>query len=96
MEPIDVTLPKHVQIKLIGKVKALIELMCIVQSVHGAPPLNADSILWKADRTPFGRVFEIFGPVSAPLYSVRLSSEEHSVSYVVKHMSIVYTSSRLK
>jgi hypothetical protein len=36
------------------------------------PPLqDLDSILWLEDRSPLGRIDDVFGPVAQPLYSVR-------------------------
>jgi len=38
---------------------------------RGPPALDIDTVLCTADRVPIGRVFDVFGPVLRPFYSVR-------------------------
>lgn len=40
-------------------------------------------VLWTEDRRPYGRVFEVFGPVVAPLYSVRFGSAEGAAAVAI-------------
>ena len=40
-------------------------------------------VLWTEDRKPYGRVFEVFGPVVAPLYSVRFASADDAGAVAV-------------
>ncbi|CAG9461949.1 unnamed protein product [Pedinophyceae sp. YPF-701] len=61
----------------IGTLTAVVEGTAVVQAAQGAPPLGEGSILVLSDtRTPLGRVEETFGPVAAPLYSLRLPQSD--------------------
>jgi len=45
----------------------------IVQATEGCPAIDQDSVLWSAERRAIGRVFETFGPVMSPFYSIRFN-----------------------
>lgn len=58
--------------------------LVIVQSTGQLGPLDEDSLLCFADRQILGKVFETFGQVSRPMYSVRFNNasdidREHAV-----------------
>ena len=44
------------------------------KAIPGQSPLNIDSVLCFEDRLPLGRIFEVFGPVPSPFYSVHYES----------------------
>ena len=49
----------------------------VVESFPGTPPLNLDTVLFVGpERQSFGQVFDVFGPVTQPLYVVRFNSAE--------------------
>lgn len=52
----------------------LLDGNCIVKSIAGRPTLDLDSLLCLEDRRLIGRVFETFGQVHDPLYSVLIAS----------------------
>ncbi|RWS10143.1 H/ACA ribonucleoprotein complex non-core subunit NAF1-like protein [Dinothrombium tinctorium] len=60
----------------IGRVASIVDILVVVQSFKRMPVMNLDSILFLKDCKPLGRVFDVFGPVVEPLYSVRFNSEE--------------------
>lgn len=50
----------------------------VVQALKNTPPLNLDSILFlDHGRQTLGQIFDVFGPVTEPLYCVRFNSADH-------------------
>nr|XP_057931029.1 H/ACA ribonucleoprotein complex non-core subunit NAF1 isoform X2 [Doryrhamphus excisus] len=76
VEELKVSLPEGVTLNPIGTVSSIIEQLVIIQSLRDTPPLTDDSIIFRDDRLALGKVFEIFGPVSSPLYVLRFNSPE--------------------
>eukprot|EP00128_Syssomonas_multiformis_P017425 Colp12_sorted_trinity150504_noHs@33931 len=72
VEELAIVLPENVQLELLGLVKNIVGDMIVIESREFVPALDMDSIVWYEDRTPMGRVFETFGRVERPLYSVRI------------------------
>ncbi|XP_071504562.1 uncharacterized protein [Diadema antillarum] len=83
VEYVQINLPDSVQLTPLGTVSSIIGSLVIIQAEPGTPAINTDSVLFKADRTVLGQVYEIFGPVASPFYSVRFNCpvdiEEHGV-----------------
>ena len=46
----------------------------IVQGKRGIPALDADTFVFLEGQKLIGQIFETFGPVPAPLYSIRFNS----------------------
>lgn len=44
----------------------------VVEGRAHSAALDLDTILFLDKETPFGRVFDVFGPVEKPFYAVRL------------------------
>ena len=57
----------------IGTVSSVIlgENTIVVKAISTSSPLVEGSVLSLHDKTPLGRIFEIFGPVSSPFYVVK-------------------------
>ena len=50
----------------------------MVESVPGVPALDLDTVLFiREGEATLGRVFDVIGPVTQPLYVVRFNSKEH-------------------
>ena len=65
----------------IGRVASVVGSTVVIQTFPAttnddADPLDEDSVLCLGDRRGLGVIEEVFGPVSAPLYSTRLPSKE--------------------
>eukprot|EP00873_Tetraselmis_striata_P006755 jgi/Tetstr1/427019/TSEL_017224.t1 len=54
-----------------GTVTAMLEGQIVVQAPPDTKPLDEGSVLVLPDRTPVGRIEEIFGPVQQPFYILR-------------------------
>ncbi|KAL1447107.1 hypothetical protein MTO96_028660 [Rhipicephalus appendiculatus] len=59
-----------------GRVKHAVDQLLVVESEPGQPVLDLDSVLFRADGTALGRVFDVLGPVSAPYYTVRFNTAQ--------------------
>jgi H/ACA ribonucleoprotein complex non-core subunit NAF1 len=99
VEKLNLELPKDVHIVPIGATYGRVETFLIVQSSADVGALDMGSLLCLADRTILGEVFETFGPVAQPLYSVRYNSPEEiptelglPVFFVPQHAKFVLAS----
>eukprot|EP00127_Corallochytrium_limacisporum_P001142 Clim_evm5s42 gene=Clim_evmTU5s42 len=55
-----------------GTVQGQIDGFLVIEALPSVPALDVDSVLWFSDRHPVGKVFETFGPVQKPNYSIRI------------------------
>jgi H/ACA ribonucleoprotein complex non-core subunit NAF1 len=78
VEPLSIEIPQDAAILEIGHVQSIVDELVVVQSTMHHQVLDMDSVLCFENRTVLGRVFETFGPVRQPLYSVRLDASEHA------------------
>ncbi|KAJ3190038.1 hypothetical protein HDU85_000329 [Gaertneriomyces sp. JEL0708] len=82
MEPIPFPIPEHLAMEQVGHVYGYVDGMLIVQANASGEQkvLDADSAMFHSNRQPIGRVWDIFGPVTRPMYSVRLVEDETTSS----------------
>jgi rRNA processing protein Gar1 len=100
MEPLCIEIPPNVTIVEMGYVKSIVDELLIVQSTARHQVLDTDSILCFEDHAVLGQIFETFGPVKQPLYSVRLKSSndadkewvnlKRKVYFVPEHSQFVH------
>ncbi|KAI4832987.1 hypothetical protein KUCAC02_015921 [Chaenocephalus aceratus] len=94
VEEVLVSLPEDAELKPVGTVSSIIQQLVIIQSLKDTPPLTDDSVIFTSDRLAVGKVFEVFGPVSSPLYILRFSSEEQIRSKgLTEGLTLYYTPS---
>lgn len=60
----------------IGKVLHIVDLSVVVESLKKMPPLDIDTVLFKCDGLPLGPVFDVFGPIQEPHYTIRFDGSE--------------------
>lgn len=60
----------------IGRISSIIDTLVVVQSFKNMPAIDLDSVLFLRDGLALGRIFDVFGQVIEPLYSVRFNSNE--------------------
>uniref|UniRef100_A0A224YP81 H/ACA ribonucleoprotein complex non-core subunit NAF1 n=1 Tax=Rhipicephalus zambeziensis TaxID=60191 RepID=A0A224YP81_9ACAR len=75
IEDLHITLPRA-ELRQAGRVKHAVDQLLVVESEPGQPVLDLDSVLFRADGTALGRVFDVLGPVSAPYYTVRFNTAQ--------------------
>eukprot|EP00871_Galdieria_phlegrea_P002266 jgi/Galph1/303/GphlegSOOS_G5125.1 len=79
LPPIEETFPDisaDFEITLVGRIHSIVESYVVVESVEVYPVLDEGSLVVFEDRTPVGRVFDVFGPVKQPYYSIRVNSSQ--------------------
>uniref|UniRef100_T1I364 H/ACA ribonucleoprotein complex non-core subunit NAF1 n=1 Tax=Rhodnius prolixus TaxID=13249 RepID=T1I364_RHOPR len=59
-----------------GKVYSIVDTLLVIQSLPDKPALNLDSIFFRHNGEPIGRIFDVFGPVKRPFYSVRFNTND--------------------
>jgi H/ACA ribonucleoprotein complex non-core subunit NAF1 len=60
------------EIRPLGRISTVVESFLVIESFEAEPVLDLGSLVVFEDRKPVGRVFDVFGPVKQPLYSIRL------------------------
>ncbi|CAF0927525.1 unnamed protein product [Rotaria sordida] len=72
IENLTITLSDETPIERLGHIRHIIDgKLVIIESLLHSPPLNDDSVLFNRDRRSIGLIFETFGPVEKPYYSIR-------------------------
>ncbi|KIM32270.1 hypothetical protein M408DRAFT_20589 [Serendipita vermifera MAFF 305830] len=71
--------PDDEPIEIIGEVMSIVDSVVVVKSLDNGMQrvLDTDSLLVLENRKVLGLVFETFGPLTAPLYSIRFPSAAH-------------------
>ena len=77
VEDLDVAVPQNEVVK-IGTITGSVDELVVVESSPGHPAVDIDSVLFlDSGERALGRVFDVIGPVSRPLYCVRFNSSQH-------------------
>ncbi|UJR28763.1 hypothetical protein I4U23_009989 [Adineta vaga] len=72
IENLTITLSDETPIQRIGYIRHIIDgKLIIIESLLHSPALNDDSVLFNSNRRSIGLIFETFGPVERPYYSIR-------------------------
>lgn len=76
IEELSISVPVTNLVK-IGSVSSIVDVLVVVESIRSMPPLDLDSVLFKSDGSPLGQIFDVFGSVKVPHYSIRFSKADH-------------------
>jgi H/ACA ribonucleoprotein complex non-core subunit NAF1 len=76
IEDLTISVPVESLVKM-GKVISIVDALVVIESIRLMPPLDLDTVLFKADGSPLGQVFDTFGTVTEPHYAVRFASSGH-------------------
>lgn len=60
----------------IGRVVSIMDKLIVIQSFKGLPALDLESYLFFKDGSSLGSIFDVFGPVIEPRYSIRFNNNE--------------------
>jgi rRNA processing protein Gar1 len=91
-EPIQHELPADATLEAAGKITSVVGNLVVVTGLANGPALNLESVLWNEDRTPLGRVDDVFGPVAQPIYSIRFADAAAANVFKSKVGSIAFYS----
>uniref|UniRef100_A0A5S6R2Z4 H/ACA ribonucleoprotein complex non-core subunit NAF1 n=1 Tax=Trichuris muris TaxID=70415 RepID=A0A5S6R2Z4_TRIMR len=76
IEHLSISVGEEVELLTVGTVESIVDVLVVVKSAPNTLPLNEETLLFAGDRTAVGQIFETFGPVKAPYYSIRFNSVE--------------------
>jgi H/ACA ribonucleoprotein complex non-core subunit NAF1 len=75
IEALSLEVPEGSEVKECGHVTSVVDDLIVVQGMQGSEALDADTVLWNDNKQPIGKIFEVFGPVKLPFYSIRKSKD---------------------
>ncbi|KAJ3134221.1 hypothetical protein HDU90_005318 [Geranomyces variabilis] len=93
VNPVTEPIPHDAPILAVGKIQSVVGELLIIQTppdVDADRALDADTVLVSAERKPIGKIFETFGPVTRPFYSVRFNNAEEIAALNLPVGSEVY------
>ncbi|XP_053392452.1 H/ACA ribonucleoprotein complex non-core subunit NAF1-like [Mercenaria mercenaria] len=73
LEELTITVDDTVVMVEVGNIKSIVGILVVIQSNENVPPLDDETILFVEGHKVLGQVFEVFGPVKTPWYSVRFN-----------------------
>ncbi|XP_013420485.1 H/ACA ribonucleoprotein complex non-core subunit NAF1 [Lingula anatina] len=76
IEELEIDVDDTVVMREIGKVSQILGTLVVIQQYPNLPALNEETVLFMEGRVVLGQIFEVFGPVPQPCYSVRFNSAE--------------------
>ncbi|KAL1464766.1 hypothetical protein WDU94_004384 [Cyamophila willieti] len=90
IEDLQISVPED-QCLPVGKILNIVDTLVLIKSLKNTPTLDLDSVLFldKGQRT-LGKIFDVIGPVSGPVYCVRFNSHQHIVDSNIKIDQDVY------
>lgn len=75
IENLNISVPVTQLVK-IGKVVSIVEVLVVIESIRSMPPLDLDTVLFRSDGTAIGQIFDTFGTVTEPHYSIRYTNTD--------------------
>ncbi|RCN48322.1 NAF1 domain protein [Ancylostoma caninum] len=88
LENLCIHCDESIPLEVVGHVTSVVDCLVVIQS-EGGVALDFDSVLFDKDRNSIGVVFDLFGPVRSPLYSVRFNTKEEAAKLQVG-MNVYY------
>ncbi|XP_044740125.1 H/ACA ribonucleoprotein complex non-core subunit NAF1 [Chrysoperla carnea] len=84
IENLQISVPESVCVEL-GSVVSIVEEQVVIAALPNMPPLDIDTVLFlnKGEET-LGLIFDVFGPVNNPMYTVRFNNKEDILNKNVK------------
>lgn len=77
IEDLHISVPEAECIK-IGKVQSIVAQLLLVETLPGTAPLDLDTVLFlDQGARPLGRIFDVIGQITAPMYCIRFNSRHH-------------------
>lgn len=75
IEELTISVPESKLVK-VGRIVSIVDVLVVVESIKSMPPLDIDCILFRSDGSPLGQIFDVFGSIKEPHYSVRFNSAD--------------------
>jgi H/ACA ribonucleoprotein complex non-core subunit NAF1 len=92
VEPIVIEVPENAVLSPVGTVHGVVDRFVIIQGYDAGDVkvLDCDTVVFLSDKTIVGAVFDVFGPVTNPMYSVLFNSKDE-IYYIPDLAKFVYT-----
>ncbi|GFO33115.1 H/ACA ribonucleoprotein complex non-core subunit naf1 [Plakobranchus ocellatus] len=74
LEYLMISPDESVELEPLGVISGIVDILIVVRADDKSPALYDDTILFVEGRKPLGLIFETFGTVEKPYYSVRFNS----------------------
>ncbi|XP_067936697.1 H/ACA ribonucleoprotein complex non-core subunit NAF1-like isoform X1 [Watersipora subatra] len=72
-----IDIDKAVVLTELGNVQSIVDCLVVIKANSGTPALDEETVLFTEDRRSAGKVFETFGPVVSPFYSMRYNTTDN-------------------
>ncbi|KAK6621639.1 hypothetical protein RUM44_001446 [Polyplax serrata] len=90
IEDLKISVPEKECVE-IGVITSIVDTLVIVESYKGTAALDIDTVLFlDSGKRPLGKVFEILGPVSEPVYAVRFNDQDQITCKMIEKGLKVY------
>ncbi|BES91747.1 Gar1/Naf1 RNA Hypothetical protein region [Nesidiocoris tenuis] len=89
IEKLTISVPEEECVP-VGKVYSIVDRLVVIESLPNTPPLMLDSVIFTKNGQPIGQIFDIFGHVKRPFYSIRFNKPEEIQSSEVSIGVLVY------
>ena len=89
----DIAIPPQIKMQKLGCIQKIMSdpvPLVIVESLAEVKPLNDESMVFDIDRKPIGLIFETFGPVKQPFYSIRFNDMKEIEDAGLKEEKPIY------
>lgn len=84
IEDLQIQVPENECVQM-GKIFSIVEQLVLVDSLPGTVPLDLETVLFlDKGNVALGRVFDVLGNISEPLYCIRFNSNEEIVAKGLK------------
>ncbi|GAV27845.1 hypothetical protein PMKS-001313 [Pichia membranifaciens] len=90
--PEDYTVDVNTNIQFIGTISGVVEKNLIITTAKSAEDkvLNEGTVICFEDRTPVGLLYEVFGRLQSPVYSVKFNTREEAEKFRERKGNKVY------
>ncbi|VDO33284.1 unnamed protein product [Haemonchus placei] len=89
LENLTIHCAESIPLEPVGHVTAVVDCLVVIKSDSGVA-LDFDSVLFDKDRNSIGVVYDLFGPVRSPFYSVRFNTKEEAAAKMCVGMQVYY------
>ncbi|KAK0048452.1 H/ACA ribonucleoprotein complex non-core subunit NAF1 [Biomphalaria pfeifferi] len=76
LEYLTISPDENVELEPLGTVSGIVGVLVVIKALPDSPALFDDTVLFLEGRRPLGLIFETFGTVHQPYYSVRFNRNE--------------------
>ncbi|KAL0269969.1 UNVERIFIED_CONTAM: hypothetical protein PYX00_007532 [Menopon gallinae] len=94
VEKLTISVPEE-ECQEIGTISSIVDTLVVVPAYKNIPALDLDTVLFlEKGEVPLGKVFDVLGPVSEPVYIVRFNNKEEIAEKKIEKGMKVYCAPR--